>query len=289
MACLFIASNESNFNLEQAITFINNLLGSNYIFTTIHKYGHSCAYVVCDYKEQDYLKLKQAMLDGLLKCDFIYQEHKTSLNTQGMLLMDMDMTTVQIEGIDEIARLYHVYDAVASITHEAMQGKLDFASSLTKRVSLLQGASTNILQQVKHNMPQTQGLDLLFKCMDLHQWKKGIASGGFTQLIAQIDEQYKLDMIKANTLEVDNGYLTGKVVGQIVDAKVKQQAFLQMLNDFNIDPKQTICLGDGANDLLMLNCAALAIAYHAKPKVVAEAKFAFNYCSLEALVIYLGL
>lgn len=289
MACLFIASNEVNFDIHKSISFINELLGKNYSFTSGQQYNHHYAYVECNYEEQVYLKLKQAMLDGLLECDFIYQEHKTTLAQQGMLLMDMDMTTVQIEGIDELARLYNVYDAVASITHEAMQGKLDFASSLTRRVALLKGADESIINKVKNNMPQTQGLSVLCECMDKYQWKKGIASGGFTQLIAAIDEQYHLDVIRANILDVEQGTLTGKVKGQIVDAQIKKETFLAMQKQYNIEQAQTICLGDGANDLLMLNCAALAIAYHAKPKVVAEAKFAFNHSSLEALVIYLNL
>lgn len=239
-------------------------------------------------------KLKHEVLEGRFKgqCDVLVSENFPCLNSaqrsSGALVMDMDMTTVQIEGIDELARCLNVFDQVAAITSEAMHGKLDFAQSLTKRVSLLKdGDATGALAHVKSIMTETDGLDeLLEYCNGLksqHDFKTCIASGGFHELINVIKERYGLDEVKANSLGIDeNGKFTGKVASEIVDATAKAQ-LVQSLIDRGIQKEHIIVLGDGANDLKMIALGGLGIAYHAKPKVQQEARNVLNIGTLAAV------
>lgn len=287
MANLFIVTAQPDFDISKAIIKIEELLNLKLSFKILKQYDHIAAFTNLEYQESYYQKIKEQIVNGNFDFDVIYQKVAPNFVKPGMLLMDMDMTTVQIEGIDEIARAYGVYDKVAAITHNAMHGHLDFKSSLKERVSLLKGANAMIIEQVKAIMPETTGLGALIKLLQTHQYKIGIASGGFTQLISVIDEKYHLDFIKANTLEVKAGVLTGSVLGEIVDAKAKEQGFFELQSLYHIEDSQTICLGDGANDLLMLSHANLAIAYHGKPKVVKEAQYCFNHSNLYALCIYL--
>lgn len=259
------------------------------------RYGHIFSFDKLNIKKEQVrevrLKLKEFLSKLDLECDVLLLSKIPSLKERGILIMDMDMTTVQIEGIDEIARVLGVYDEVAAITANAMQGHLDFASSLKLRVAKLksQESASLVLNQVKSIMQRTQGLEVLLPMLKSRSWVRGIASGGFTQLISEIDKEYGLEVIKANTLEIIDDKFTGKVVGEIVDAKGKRQALLQALADFKINTLQSIVIGDGANDLQMIKEASLGIAYHAKPKVVQEAEYALSYSNLAAVWLLLEL
>ncbi len=211
------------------------------------------------------------------------------LKKPGVLVLDMDMTSVQIEGIDEIARHLGVYNAVAEITAKAMAGEFDFATSLKKRVSFLHGGDVAVLKEIKKSMPETDGLNVLMQVTADAGWKRGICSGGFVELISALNDKYKLDMVKANSLEVIDNKLTGQVKEPIVDAEAKREGVLSLMNDNKISKEQCIVLGDGANDLLMIEEAGLGIAYHAKPLVREKAPYSLNFSSLVAVPLLLKL
>lgn len=234
--------------------------------------------------------------DLLLSEDFpAFSLQNNENNATGALVMDMDMTTVQIEGIDEIARILNVYEQVANITHEAMNGKLDFSASLKRRVALLKGGDAKaIFAMVKANMPETSGLSVLFnfcdKVKEFNTFKTCIASGGFHELISKIDDQYHLDHIRANRFILDqDDKFTGEVVEPIVDSVAKAQLVEELVSKDGINRKNIIALGDGANDLKMIKAAGLGIAYHAKPSVRAQSLNAFNHSDLGALAVLLEL
>lgn len=239
------------------------------------------------------LQIKKEVIEGSLKgvCDIFFAESFPRFDEQnkelGALVMDMDMTTVQIEGIDEMARCLGVFDKVAAITHEAMNGKLDFTQSLGRRVALLEGGDANeVLGSVKKIMVETDGLDaLLTYCNTLkapYGFKTCIASGGFHDLISVIDNKYGLDHIAANRLEIKDGKFTGKTDGPVVDGKAKA-ALVTELKASGIPQKNIIVMGDGANDLLMMSEGGFGIAYHAKPKVQQQARNAINTGDLSAV------
>lgn len=210
------------------------------------------------------------------------------------LVMDMDMTAVQMEGIDEIARRVGVFDEVAEITHSAMHGHLDFKSSLTKRVSLLKGGDAHkIFGDIKNKtLPITDGLPALHKVLSeiktLSDSKVCIASGGFHEIISMLHEKLPLDAVRANRLSVDSeGKFTGEVDGPIIDAQAKADFVAELKRD-GVEKEHIIVIGDGANDLLMMKEAGLAFAYHAKPKVQAEVDNVINVGNLSTVAFIIN-
>lgn len=286
MAYLFVCKNALDFNAQEA--FDN--LKLNVKYTTIacaKEYEHS--YLLVKIAEDNNLSLQidEFKKSKCLDFDILYLSSIPSIHKKGLLVMDMDMTSVQIEGIDELARCYGVYDEVCKITHEAMNGKLDFNASLIKRVSLLKGADSKIIDRVIKIMKITEGFDNLVKLLKDKHWKVAIASGGFTNLIDYLAKAFNIDYVKANTLRIVDNKLTGDVVGTIVDAKQKAIFTKELLAKENIEKEQSIVIGDGANDILMMQEGYLSLAYHAKEKAREHAKCAFNFSNLNALVILL--
>ncbi|MDC9596020.1 phosphoserine phosphatase [Xenorhabdus anantnagensis] len=210
------------------------------------------------------------------------------LRSPGLLVMDMDSTAIQIECIDEIARLAGVGDKVAEITERAMQGELDFSDSLRERVAQLAGADASILQQVMETLPLMPGLTSLVRKLQSLDWHVAIASGGFTFFADNLRQQLRLFDAVANQLEVRDGKLTGKVKGPIVDAKYKATTLIRLAKTLDIPLGQTVAIGDGANDLKMIRKAGLGIAYHAKPKVYAQAKVAIRHADLMGVLCVLS-
>lgn len=206
-----------------------------------------------------------------------------SLHSPGLLVMDMDSTAISIECIDELAKLHGVGEQVAMITEQAMRGEIDFATSLRKRVARLKGANESILEQVKQELPITPGLTYLSRELHKKNWHIAIISGGFTYFANYLQQKLKLTAVYANELHIVKGKLTGKVIGSIVDAKYKAKKLQQLASELNIPIEQTVAIGDGANDLMMIRLAALGIAYHAKPKVIEKAKVSINYADLTGL------
>ncbi|WP_168388271.1 phosphoserine phosphatase SerB [Zobellella endophytica] len=202
----------------------------------------------------------------------------------GLVLMDMDSTAIQIECIDEIARLAGVGDEVAAITRAAMEGALPFSESLRRRVKALAGADAAIIDQVIGRMPLMPGLTTLVTGLQELGWKVAIASGGFTPFVCHLQQQLGLDAAFANTLEIRDGRLTGEVLGAIVDAEAKANILVNLAHEHNIPIGQTVAIGDGANDLLMLAQAGLGVALHAKPLVQEQAPVCINRLSLEGVL-----
>jgi len=210
---------------------------------------------------------------------------KPTLSQPGLLFMDMDSTLIQCECIDEIGDFLGIKTQIAEITERAMRGELEFAASLTERVQLLAGLDASVLEKVyEERIRLTDGAEILISTLREHGWKVGLVSGGFTYFTDKFKERLKLDYTRSNVLEIHNGKLTGSVVGDIVDAETKRLALLEQADIYNIPLSQTIAIGDGANDLPMIGVAGMGIAFHAKPKVQAEASYAINEGGLDEVL-----
>jgi len=212
---------------------------------------------------------------------------KPTLQAPGLVVLDMDSTSITIECIDEIAKLANVGEQVAEITELAMQGKLDFSQSLISRVGKLKGIELSLLDSIANNLPLMEGMAELVKQFKKNNWKVAIASGGFTYFADNLKELLSLDDAVSNTLTIADGKLTGEVEGQIVDAQVKADTVKALATKYNIDMNQTIAIGDGANDLKMMEMASLGIAFHAKPLVQKQADLAINFGSLTSVIALL--
>ena len=289
MSLIYIVKKDANFNVDEAIAKVSETTGLT--LTKINS-GSLNAHiaVLCKTDAVNAHELcKQAVLDHKFDFDVFASNSFPTLKEQGEICLDMDMTSVQIEGIDEIARRLNVFDKVSEITSKAMHGGLDFAQSLTLRVSMLKDGNASVIEDVKKIMRETDGLDVLMQTVSKASWVKGICSGGFEQLICVLEKKYNLDMVCANSLEIVDGKLTGKVDKRIVDAEVKKEGVRKLQQEHNIKDSQIIVLGDGANDLKMIEVAALGIAYHAKPLVQKTAPFSINYSDLTAVALLLEL
>ena len=220
--------------------------------------------------------------------DFALMDSFPDWSQPGLVLMDMDSTTIQIECIDEIARLYGVGEQVSAVTALAMQGKLDFNQSLRTRVGKLKDAPVTILQEVADNMPLMPGLLALISNLKKVGWKVAIASGGFNYFANRLKEEHGFDAAVSNSLEIKEGTLTGEVTGEIVNAEVKQRTLSELAEQFAIPMSQTVAIGDGANDLLMLGASGMGIAIHAKPIVQEKAEVAINYTDLQGALCILS-
>lgn len=202
-----------------------------------------------------------------------------------LLVTDMDSTLINIECIDEIADFHNIKPQIAAITAAAMRGEIDFATSLTQRVGLLKGLDTAALEQVyQERLQLNPGAERLIVELHRRGIKVALVSGGFTFFTSRLQQRLHLDYTLANVLEVIDGKLTGQVVGAIVGAESKAHFLLELVKELGISPQQTIAMGDGANDLLMMQHAGLSIAYHAKPAVQQQALTALNYCGLEGVL-----
>ncbi|WP_416762583.1 phosphoserine phosphatase [Morganella morganii] len=260
-----------------------------------HRLGAAIV-VVSSWRIDDYQVVRIAgSLTGRIKrvadefqMDVVPLGNIPKLRSLGLLMMDMDSTAIQIECIDEIARLAGVGDEVAEVTERAMQGELDFSESLKARVGLLAGADAAILQQVLDTLPLMPGLTSLVRKLQAMDWHVAIASGGFTFYANHLKDSLRLIAVYANQLEIKDGKLTGKVKGPVVDAKYKAQALVKLAEFLNIPLEQTVAIGDGANDLKMLKKAGLGIAFHAKPKVYARAKVAIRHADLMGVMCTLS-
>lgn len=202
------------------------------------------------------------------------------LRAPGLLVMDMDSTAIQIECIDEIARLAGMGEKVAQITRRAMRGELDFTASLLQRVATLKGTDSAILHQVRDALPLTPGLESLVLKLEGLGWKVAIASGGFTFFAQYLGDKLPLASVVANELEIRDGRLTGKISGEIVDENYKAHTLTRLAEKYAIPMEQTVAIGDGANDLPMIKTAGLGIAWHAKPRVNENAPVVIRHADL---------
>ncbi|MFA6970550.1 MAG: phosphoserine phosphatase SerB [Gallionella sp.] len=202
----------------------------------------------------------------------------------GLLVMDMDSTLISIECIDEIADMQGLKPEVAAITEEAMRGEIDFAESLRRRVALLEGLDEGALQRVYDERLQLNpGAEVMLAELKKHGIKTLLVSGGFLFFTERLKPRLGLDRTHANTLEIIDGKLTGRVLGKILDAQGKAEWLVKLREELGLKPEQVIAMGDGANDLKMMAQAGVSIAYHAKPVVREQASYAFNFVGLNGL------
>ena len=220
-------------------------------------------------------------------CDIALVAKLPDFDKPGLVLLDMDSTLIQMECIDEIARLYGVGEQVSAVTAAAMRGELDFNESLRTRVGKLAGAPESVIKQVADNMPLMPGLVELVKGLKAANWKVAIASGGFTYFANRLKDDHGFDAAYANTLEIIDNTLTGQVTGEIVNADVKARTLKELATRYNIPMSQTVAIGDGANDLVMMAASSLGIAIHAKPIVQEKASVALNNLDLDGALCLL--
>ena len=239
---------------------------------------------------QDFLKSRQALANFVItqKIEAALIEQAPKLNEPGLLVMDMDSTTIEIECIDEIAKLAGVGEQVAAVTELAMQGELDFAQSLHQRVATLKDSPESILANVAKDIPLMAGLETLITELKKHHWRVAIASGGFTYFADHLKDLLALDATFANVLEIVDGKLTGKVLGGVVDAQVKADSLKLLADKYQIPSSQTVAMGDGANDLVMMAAAHFGVAFHAKPIVLKQADSCINTQGLDCLLHWLA-
>lgn len=218
-----------------------------------------------------------------LDCAFVADEH--ILQNFGLVVMDMDSTLIAIECIDEIADMYGLKPEVSKITASAMRGEIEFAESLQRRVALLAGLDESALQRVYDERLRLNpgALELLAACKQ-HGIRTLLVSGGFTFFTSRLKSMTGLDYTQANTLEIIDGKLSGKVLGNIVDAQGKADSLIQLRKKLGLKEEQVIAIGDGANDLKMMAAAGVNIAYHAKPIVQQQATYALNYSGLDGVI-----
>lgn len=221
--------------------------------------------------------------------DIAVEQSGLTRRAKRIVLLDMDSTLIQQEVIDLLADKCGVGEKVAAITESAMRGELDFAQSLTARVKLLAGADVEILQAVKAGITLTPGARTLIRTLHKLGHKVGVVSGGFLDVIEPLLQELQIDFYRANRLEISDGKLTGNLLGAIVDKKAKADALRDFAASENVNLAQTIAIGDGANDLGMLEIAGLGIAFNAKPAVRAAANSSINSPYLDSVLYLMGI
>lgn len=223
-----------------------------------------------------------------LKVDIAFQEDNIYRRNRRLICFDMDSTLIQAEVIDKLAELAGVGDQVKEITEAAMQGEIDFKESFKRRMKLLKGLSEEVLQDVAINLPITKGARRLIDTLKNYGFKTAILSGGFTYFGNYLQKELGIDYVYANELEIENGVLTGGYLGEIVDGKKKAEYLREIAQKEGLHLSQTVAVGDGANDLPMLNLAGLGIAFHAKPKVKDNAQSSISSIGLDGVLYLLG-
>lgn len=221
--------------------------------------------------------------------DISFQKDDIYRRSRRLICFDMDSTLIGTEVIDELAMRAGVGDEVKAITESAMRGEIDFKESFTRRVSLLKGLDESVMEDIAKKLPYNEGLERMMMILKRVGYKTAILSGGFTYFGKYLQMKFGFDYVYANDLEIVDGKLTGKYLGEIVDGKRKAELLRLLCQVENINLEQAVAVGDGANDLPMLNLAGLGIAYHAKPKVVAGAQQSISRVGLDGLLYFLGL
>jgi phosphoserine phosphatase len=223
-----------------------------------------------------------------LSIDIAFQRESIYRRNRRLFVFDMDSTLIQAEVIDELAKLNGVGDKVASITEAAMRGQLDFKQSFTQRVALLRGLPEERLQQVLNSIPLAKGAERLMSTLKSLGYKTAILSGGFAFFGEYLQARLGIDYVHANQLELIDGRVTGRVGAEIVDGEKKAQLLRDIAKRENISLDQVVAVGDGANDLPMLNIAGMGIAFHAKPLVRQSANHAVSYLGLDSILYLIG-
>jgi phosphoserine phosphatase len=221
--------------------------------------------------------------------DIALQREGIFRRSKRLVVMDMDSTLISIEVIDELARAYGVYEQVSEVTEQAMAGEMDYDESLRRRLLLLAGCDVSVLKRLASELPLTEGAENLIRALRRLGYRTAVISGGFSIAAESLKAQLGIDYAYSNTLEVKNGKLTGRVLGAIVNARRKAELLDTIAQSEGILLDQVIAVGDGANDLLMLEKAGLGIAFRAKEKLQAAADTSITAGGLDSILYLLGL
>ena len=234
--------------------------------------------------------MKQALLAIASRSDvdIAFQEDNVFRRTRRLICFDMDSTLIQTEVIDELAMKAGVGDQVKEITARAMRGEIDFKESFRERVALLKGLDEKVLKEIAENLPVTEGAERLLRTLKQYGYRTAILSGGFTYFGNYLKHKLGIDYVFANELEIKEGKLTGRHLHEIVDGKRKAELLELLAFKEDIHLEQVIAVGDGANDLPMLEKAGMGIAFHAKPTVKASAQHAISVNGLDTILYLLG-
>ncbi len=220
--------------------------------------------------------------------DISLQEDTMFRRCRRLVCFDMDSTLIGTEVIDELADRAGVGSKVREITDQAMHGEIDFCESFTRRVALLKGLDESVMREIAENLPITEGVDRMMSVLKRAGFKTAILSGGFTYFGQYLKQRFGFDYVYANELEIIDGKLTGRYIGEVVDGRRKAELLKLLAQVENIDIQQTIAVGDGANDVPMLTTAGLGIAFHAKPKVKATVEQSISTIGLDGILYFIG-
>jgi len=233
--------------------------------------------------KNELMSLPQTGLDISFQKDDIYRRSRR------LICFDMDSTLVHTECIDELADRAGVGDQVRAITESAMRGEIDFIESFTRRVALLKGLDESVMEDIARNLPYNEGLERMMRILKRVGYKTAILSGGFTYFAKCLQQKFGFDYVYANELEIVDGKLTGRYLGDVVDGRRKAELLKLLCQVEGINLAQAVAVGDGANDLQMISLAGLGIAYHAKPKVKENARQSISSIGLDGILYFLGL
>lgn len=241
--------------------------------------------------EGDVRPLERALLVAAGKgaFDCALQRETLLRRSKRLIVMDMDSTLIRIEVIDELARAHGVGEQVAAITRRAMQGEMDYDQSLRERVALLRGLDARVLYQLADNLPLTEGAETLLRVLKRLGYRTAVISGGFSVAAEALQKRLGIDFAWSNTLEIEGGLLTGRVTGPIVNAQRKADLLEELALRERVPLDQVIAIGDGANDVLMLQKAGHGIAFHARPKLREAARTSISAMGLDAILYLLGI
>ena len=239
-------------------------------------------------RDREDMQRQLMQLSSELGMDFSFQRDNMYRRMRRLICFDMDSTLIQTECIDELAERAGVGEQVRAITESAMRGEIDFQESFAQRVALLKGLDESVMKEIAETMPITEGVERLMFVLKRYGYKIAILSGGFTYFGEYLQKKFGIDYVYANELEIIDGKLTGRYLGDVVDGKRKAELLRLIAQVEKVDIAQTIAVGDGANDLPMLSLAGLGIAFHAKPKVKENAQQAINTIGLDGVLYFLG-